>query len=447
MHKSRILSEGARVRVVFDRAQRGDLPQRLAAFLSGSRGPLEFSVEATRIPIAARTMDRQTVFDSIDAHRSGQEWSADDVVCILTPKPDSLNWYSACATDGRRLFYIHSEGWDWLGTVRPDAAIAYDIVQNVLTLALAEVGVAYQACIHEPSIGCIFDFCQQKAEWTLKLRTADICEQCLQRFESHGASDELLRQIVALLELARTTALSTSRYRVGEAPFARWPYPVAITRHKAAHETEPGRQVFALIDHFDSLLRYTVYAEHTRRGGSLALEERPSLGNWVQHFGRVVEEPVRGQVLAIINEHGLVHYRNETRGHGWQRTEKEFAKALPALRQAITELEASLEPLLRRPAPVIIEGAAMTPAGGYSLTGKRLAGSNSLFEPYKQDVGRDPRALGVVLNTILLEIGNEYRSMQPWIEWRECSECQHQRVLLSDGASYIDAQVGHRVRG
>ncbi len=36
--------------------------------------------------------------------------------------------------------------------------------------------------------------------------------------------------------------------------------------------------------------------------------------------------------------------------------------------------------------------------------------------------------------------------MEPWVRLTECSECNHERVLISDGERYIDAQVGHRVR-
>jgi hypothetical protein len=446
MTKSALLEQPTRIHVVFDEEQTGDLRPQFEAFVAGIHGPWEISVEPVTIRIDEREIDRDFAFEVFDAFRACQGWSASEVVCILTPKPDSNHWYSAHAEDGRRLCYIDSRGWDWLGTVRPDAAIAYDLLQNVLSLALTEVGLDYTQYTHEVSIGCMFDFCQQKADWTLKLRTADICGDCLSRLEAHGASEALLRQIIEVLERARTTALSTSRYRSGEAPFARWPYPVAITRHKAAHEAEAGRQAFALLDHFDCLLRYLVFAASVRAGTSPQIEDRPSLGNWVRHFSATMHEPVRGQAIAAMERHRLVNYRNESRGHGWQQPEQHFNEHVPRLKEAITELESVLDPVLQTSVPVLIESASLTPSGSFALRGRRLAGSNLLGEPYHQEVEANPKDLGVVVNTIHLpQADGTWRTMSPFIRWMPCPECGVQRVLLSDGIRYIDAQMGHRV--
>ena len=72
---------------------------------------------------------------------------------------------------------------------------------------------------------------------SFKLRTADICGDCLSVFQSIGIPDSLLAQTVAIMETTRRQAINTGQFLPAEVSFSGWPFPVAITRHKAVQAT------------------------------------------------------------------------------------------------------------------------------------------------------------------------------------------------------------------
>lgn len=67
---------------------------------------------------------------------------------------------------------------------------------------------------HPYSIGCLNDFCQNKRDIVLKMRTADLCLDCLQKFQD-ACPDmvDVLEQAFSLLEFFRGFLLFRSGFR------------------------------------------------------------------------------------------------------------------------------------------------------------------------------------------------------------------------------------------
>jgi hypothetical protein len=192
---------------------------------------------------------------------------------------------------------------------------------------------------HDPPIGCITDFCTWKPDITYKLRTADICGDCLTILEERGVTTALIDQALGAFAGLRTQMLFSRNFRSVESPDSRLPFPVAITRRKLSTTTEPLRKFLLSIDHFDSLVRTSVifvgaavlrddFADFLAKKELL---ERPSLGAWV---GALQSLSVRAETLGLTalpndlsarirtvvtkaEQANIVHIRNERRGHGY----------------------------------------------------------------------------------------------------------------------------------
>ena len=211
-------------------------------------------------------------------------------IFLLTPIPNELNWFGAARRDGAaRDFFIHTDDWDWFTSAPLPTLITYEIVQFIMMFGLSEAqrallipcGDVNREFAHEQTSGCINDFCEEKRDFALKLRTADICEGCLKQLEEYGASQELLTQVVELLEVCRQAATSTARYIATKPSFTEWAYPVALTRHKATQAREPVLRFHLLMDHFDCMVRFALFVHLAQQGSQLEHRDRPSLGWWL----------------------------------------------------------------------------------------------------------------------------------------------------------------------
>jgi len=54
--------------------------------------------------------------------------------------------------------------------------------------------------VHKKSIGCIMDFCEEKLQIILKMRTADVCESCMNKFIERDVPVLYTRQFFDILD-------------------------------------------------------------------------------------------------------------------------------------------------------------------------------------------------------------------------------------------------------
>jgi len=59
--------------------------------------------------------------------------------------------------------------------------------------------------VHHKPIGCIMDFCKDKSQIILKMRTADVCESCISKFIARDISPLYSRQFFDILDGIRNS--------------------------------------------------------------------------------------------------------------------------------------------------------------------------------------------------------------------------------------------------
>lgn len=127
---------------------------------------------------------------------SSRRITKSDYVVVLTSIRNNNQWFSSFRD---KNIFIDTNGWEDYTGKDPKFGIAYQVVENIFQSILninVEIGeVESEANIHWNPEGCINDMCQNKKDIILKLRTAEICDNCIDRLEKEGADVEVAIQI------------------------------------------------------------------------------------------------------------------------------------------------------------------------------------------------------------------------------------------------------------
>lgn len=420
------------------------------------RYPGPVTVQAARRPPTTLALNDEgevpweTAFTALRELRAEQSVSPDAFVVLLTKSPNERNWYAVQNPANQRDGFVHAGDFRWATSAPSSAISAHFILKGIFNALLGDAEVDWTTLRHDEPRGCLFDFCASKDQLNLKLRTADICGDCMHVFREIGIPDSLLQQTVLILEACRDLSLNTGQFRSRTSAFERWPFPVAVTRHKVVQASNPVLKFLLLLDHFDSLVRYFCIVHSVRSGKNLALVDKPSLGWWLEQLAHSLSgQAAYREVVSIAQREKVVALRNEKRGHGWMAAKSDSYAALAARLEGIVGLiEEEMAPFFESHRLVIPR--AVEPRNGiYVVSGDELMGSNLLHPPLEGSLSGDPLSVGLSsMNDVFVSDPRleRFHGISPYIRSATCPECHHDRILITDGVGvYIDVFVGHRV--
>ena len=404
------------------------------------------------LPRGTATWD--ALFETIRNERTSREWPEDDVLVLITSRDNEFRWFSASnpSSQHERSIFIHGCQWEWVTPAPLTATLAAEIVTNLFLLGARAVNEASEDLGHSASRGCIADFCENKTEAAMRLRTADICGECLDRFEKRGASDRIIRQAVSILEDARRLSLGTTQYQplrpLGHPDF---PHPVALTRHKAHVTRDQDHHLRYLLNHLDCLIRYAnFYHAAVSQRPIENMPDNPTLGWWVARLAHMDGGPDLKDAHRLVEHHQLAHHRNcEAHEYGPPPGTRDDDGRIRILEDALSGLERLL--MASWPNYLVSIDALALRDGAYVASGRLIKGSNTIFDPFELSIrpGSHPISVGI-RNTpqlaLYAEASGQFFDCSPYMRLAHCPTCAHERLLLHDGgARYLDPYLGHRV--
>lgn len=125
-----------------------------------------------------------------------------DFVVLLTNRRNALNWFSAF--DKNKNIFVHTNEWETFTNANPKYPIAYQVVENVIQqLMKLDIDNTNSEFIHKTPNGCMNDFCDNKKEVILKLKTADICETCRNKIQSEKIDNKVIEQAFRIFDGVR----------------------------------------------------------------------------------------------------------------------------------------------------------------------------------------------------------------------------------------------------
>lgn len=135
----------------------------------------------------------------------------DDFLILITSIRNDQNWFSAF--DHRNIF-VQGDEWDIISNVDSKFGIAHQCVENIFEslIGVNIYNVPNEPNIHMESIGCLMDFCKNKADILKKLQSANICDSCYQRSLEMGVSQFITAHIVDIIEKIRKEFVISRRF-------------------------------------------------------------------------------------------------------------------------------------------------------------------------------------------------------------------------------------------
>lgn len=170
-------------------------------------------------PLIRETASWETLFKKCTDYRVRKSIPLNEFVLLLTDIPNSGNWFAALDSNMPFNGFIHTADWSSFISCSETFPVAYEVIALLLQQHLFQDKAAAQLMVHQNPIGCINDFCANKREIILKLRTADICSTCLEKMKTN-ISIPILHHALALMESFRVKMLYAQNFKQ-ESPLSR----------------------------------------------------------------------------------------------------------------------------------------------------------------------------------------------------------------------------------
>jgi len=197
------------------------LPEELIAKSPMYSFKKQISSEIARFIEAPEKLTRlkwDDIFERCQAFRKANDISEFEFVILLTDKGNEYNWFAAPNPKGGRDGFVQTSG---LGFYLPGfsrASIVYLRVTHLLRHLMFSSIREMSEGVHQTSVGCMNDFCGNKSELILKIRTADLCSDCVKRLEDKQVDPLLANQVFEIMEATRSEILFRDRYSLLKKP-------------------------------------------------------------------------------------------------------------------------------------------------------------------------------------------------------------------------------------
>lgn len=151
-------------------------------------------------------------YEICEAYRTKHAIPKEDHIFLLTGANNSLNWFANMDHDGHNYF-IQTTEWELFFGDRIEAnnPIAYEVMAWLVRRKMFENEGDMMDNIHLSPRGCLMDFCQNKKDIILKMRTADVCPECLETIRDRDISIKFLNQVFTLWEDIRKNIVFRER--------------------------------------------------------------------------------------------------------------------------------------------------------------------------------------------------------------------------------------------
>jgi hypothetical protein len=151
-------------------------------------------------------------FKKCESYRREKNIPQEDHIILLTDIGNDKNWFG-CISPSMKDYFIQTSHWDFYFGKAVDSRfpIAYEVAVWLIRSLMFDKRDAILDAIHKTTKGCANDFCQQKKEIVLKMRTADLCVDCLEILHKRKVSPLIANQLFNVIDGIRENMTFRSR--------------------------------------------------------------------------------------------------------------------------------------------------------------------------------------------------------------------------------------------
>lgn len=159
----------------------------------------------------------KNLFSEIQEYRERYSIPDSQFVILLTPTANKKNWFALLDENRPYNGFIHTDEWEHYMSCDPAIPIAFEVVALTLQKHIFTKYAEIERLTHERAIGCVSDLCMKKTDIILKMRTADICPDCMARVQSQLSMPEI-HHALSVLESLRIKMLYSQNFRQNSPP-------------------------------------------------------------------------------------------------------------------------------------------------------------------------------------------------------------------------------------
>jgi hypothetical protein len=172
----------------------------------------EFNIPSERL-----TTEWENLFETCARYRKKEKIPNGELAILLTDVANEHNWFSAMDPNNLNNGFVHTGEWQHYVHCSSVFPVAYLTASLLLQKHMFRNYDDLNANVHDFPLGCINDFCEDKRNIILKLRTADICLDCSKLLEEK-LEPLIVEQMLRLFEGVRLRILFNQNFRQGLKP-------------------------------------------------------------------------------------------------------------------------------------------------------------------------------------------------------------------------------------
>lgn len=179
------------IHLLFTKDIDADLRSRTMRFLRNNAGCIEYiDRDAPSHLLLNENFTETEAFQICNNFRAGITSRKEDFVAVVTNKQHEGNWFSHY--DGAKNIFISTSGIaDIFDDVMDDIYIATEVISNVIHSSSKLDYKVDTELVHQEPQGCVNDFCEERYQIKLKMRSAMMCKKCFNRANTHMNPMEL----------------------------------------------------------------------------------------------------------------------------------------------------------------------------------------------------------------------------------------------------------------
>lgn len=166
-------------------------------------------------PLIKKVYSWDNFFLAIEIYKKHNQIDSNDFVFLLTNHYNDKNWF-AFLGHTMRTGFVHTDDWPWF--FGNDTDIRYPISYEVSAWILRGLMYSNQQEVlngfHKKSIGCLNDFCKNKNEITIKMRTSDVCDECMKTIKNKDVEPIYVNQLFGIMDGIRSNLLFRKRISI-----------------------------------------------------------------------------------------------------------------------------------------------------------------------------------------------------------------------------------------
>ena len=136
----------------------------------------------------------------------------DDHVMLLTDQSNEHNWFGSY-DESLKNYFVQTNNWSYYFGNDLDSRfpIAYEVAAWILRSMMFRSQVETLNALHKEPRGCMMDFCVKKPQIILKMRTGDLCEDCMNVLTNRDVNRSHARQLFTIMDGLRENLLFRQR--------------------------------------------------------------------------------------------------------------------------------------------------------------------------------------------------------------------------------------------